>query len=500
MNTPKPASTTTPSETQHAGTLARGSINTPHLVFFVVAAAAPLTALATNSPIAIAFGGIGAAGAFLVAGIVLALFAAGFTAMSRYVKNAGSFYAYITRGLGRPVGMGSAFLAVLSYNSIQISLYGAFAVFANQTIKAFTGIDIPWPMLVLAAIILVTVLGYRNITLSANVLGIALAAEVLILAILAVAIVIQGGGPDGLTLAPFNPAALIGPGAGAMFAFTFLSFIGFEATAIFSEEAKVPARTIPRATYVAIGFLALFYAFVVWAVIVGFGLEGAVEEAKSDPVGMYFTAISQYVGPWAQIAMEILILTSLLAVLLAFHNAVARYQFSLAREHILPSALARTHPKHKSPWVSSLAQSVLAVIVVIPFWLVGADPYLDFYVPVTTPGIFGILALQALTAIAVIAYFAKDRRGMSIFRVYIAPALGAIGLLAVLWAAVLNIDVITARTDVAFNLFLATCGLVVFIAGVVIAFVVRRRRPSVYRGFGSDPDELTPTEAPTSAA
>lgn len=472
--------------------LAPGVINTSHLVFFVVAAAAPLTALATNSPIAIAFGGIGAAGAFLAAGVILALFAAGFTAMSLFINNAGAFYVYIARGLGRHVGMGSSFLAVLSYNSIQISLYGAFAVFAQSTISDFTGITLPWPVLVLAAVIFVTVLGYRNIALSANVLAIALAAEIAILAIVAGAIVVSGGGPDNLTLQPLSPSELLGPGAGAMFAFTFLSFIGFEATAIFSEEAKEPRKTIPRATYISIGFLALFYAFIVWAIVVGYGRTDAVDVAQKDPTGMYFNITERYVGHWARVAMEILILTSLLAVLLAFHNAVSRYQYALARERVLPAVFARTHPVHRSPWVASLSQSILAVVVITPFWLLGADPFNDLYVPTTTPGIYGILALQALTAIAVIAFFARNRRSIGIWRAFVAPALGGAGLVAVLYIAVDNVAVITGRTAGMLNVILPGLALVVFVIGIVVAQLFKLRRNDIYRDFGQDREAWDP--------
>lgn len=468
-------------------TLAKGSINTLHLVFFVVAAAAPLTALATNSPIAISFGGVGAAGAFIVAGIVLALFAAGFTAMSLFIRNAGAFYTYISRGLGKPVGLGAAFLAVLSYNSIQISLYGAFAVFAQSTLKDLVGIDVSWPVLILVGIIAVTALGYRNIALSANILGVALAAECAILGALALAIVFQGGGPDGLSMTPLAPSALFTPGMGAMFAFTFLSFIGFEATAIFSEEATTPEKTIPRATYIAIGFLSLFYAFVVWAVVNAFGLTGAVEIAQKDPTGMYYAAAVQYLGPWAKVLMEIFLLTSLFAVLLAFHNAVARYQFSLAREGIFPKAFAKTHPIHKSPWVSSVAQSCVAVILILPFWAANADPFMDFYVPVTTPGIYGILALQILTALAVVAFFAKNRRGLSAFRTLIAPMLGAIGMAIVLYTAVANVELITGRTGF-LNVALVVSTVVVFAVGMLIAMKIRKSRPDIYAAFGEDPN------------
>ena len=61
MTLHEPATSSPPAQ----GALAKNAIGMWHLVFFVVAAAAPLTALATNSPIAISFGGVGAAGAFI---------------------------------------------------------------------------------------------------------------------------------------------------------------------------------------------------------------------------------------------------------------------------------------------------------------------------------------------------------------------------------------------------------------------------------------------------
>jgi hypothetical protein len=48
--------------------------------------------------------------------------------MSKYIRNAGAFYSYIAKGLGKPAGLGAAALAVFSYNAIQIGLYGAFVL------------------------------------------------------------------------------------------------------------------------------------------------------------------------------------------------------------------------------------------------------------------------------------------------------------------------------------------------------------------------------------
>ncbi|MFD0623781.1 hypothetical protein ACFQ2K_14330 [Streptomyces sanglieri] len=85
-----------------SGSLAKGQIGTFDLVFFVVAAAAPLTVLAGVAPFAIGIGGPGTPLGYLVSGALLVLFAAGFTAMSRYVRNAGAFYAYVARGSAVP--------------------------------------------------------------------------------------------------------------------------------------------------------------------------------------------------------------------------------------------------------------------------------------------------------------------------------------------------------------------------------------------------------------
>ena len=122
------------------GALERNAVGVCDLVFFVVAAAAPLTVMAGVAPLAIGRGGIGAPGAYVLTGVVLALFAVGYTAMSRFIRNAGAFYVYISRGLGRTLGLGAAFLATFSYAAIGIGLYGAFAVFAETTFADLFGL------------------------------------------------------------------------------------------------------------------------------------------------------------------------------------------------------------------------------------------------------------------------------------------------------------------------------------------------------------------------
>src|ERR1044072_8603961 len=79
--------------------LRSGALSTWNIVFLVVATAAPLTAMVTAMPVAVALGnGVGAVGIYVIVALVLAMFAAGYAAMSAHITNAGAFFAYLDAG------------------------------------------------------------------------------------------------------------------------------------------------------------------------------------------------------------------------------------------------------------------------------------------------------------------------------------------------------------------------------------------------------------------
>src|SRR5918912_4358372 len=190
LDPPRPAAPPASADDRH---LEGGAIGVADLVFFVVAAAAPLAVMAGVAPIAIGRSGIGAPGAYALTGVVLALFAVGYCAMSRFIKNAGAFYVYISRGFNRELGLGAAFLATMSYAAIGIGLYGALGVFAKATFADLFGVDLPWVAWSGIGVALVWYLGHRSVTLSAKVLGVALVCESLILLIVAIGVIGDAG-------------------------------------------------------------------------------------------------------------------------------------------------------------------------------------------------------------------------------------------------------------------------------------------------------------------
>ncbi len=483
-----------PGSTEHLKTNALGATA---IAFLVVAAAAPLTVMAGVSPVAILVGGIGAPVGYLAAGAVLTIFAVGFMAMTRHTGGAGAFYSYISLGLGRRLGMGAGILAVVSYNALQIGVYGLLGQQVSDAVSQLAGIDLPWWLFVLVAIVVVWLVGRRGIDVGARILGVLLLAETAILALLVVAVIFQGG-DSGLSGASFTPAAVFAPGMFGVLAFAFAAFMGFESTALYRPEARNPERTIPRATYGAVIFMALFYCLVVWAVIQAFGNEGVIEAASSDPASLFFVAIERYVGPWASNAMYILIITSVFASQIAFHNAINRYTFTLARDGLLPRQLAHSHPRYGSPSVAGAVQSVLAVIIVGVFAIMGADPYNDLLLKVNTPGVVGIIGLQAITSAAVVAYFVRRRHTV---RARVAVVFAVVATVLLSLAVTLLVSHISLLTNAPTPTNVILVGIVplTLIIGIVAAEVLRRRRPEVYAGIGGmhPEDGHVPAAEPT---
>ncbi|MEU5055411.1 MULTISPECIES: APC family permease [unclassified Streptomyces] len=466
-------------------TLRAGTLGTADIAFFVVSAAAPLTVMAGVAPFAIALGGIGAPVGYLLAGLTLAVFAVGFTTMSRHVRSAGAFYAYITRGLGRSVGIGAALLAMVGYNGMEIGVYGLLGTATQDTLHALFGIDIPWLPVSLAGLALIWYGGFRSIDFGAKLLGVLLCAETGILVLLAGGVLLKGGA-HGLSAASFAPGNVLVPGTAAVLAFAFAAFTGFESTVIYRREARDPGRTVRRATYIAVAFLGLFYAFIVWTVIQAFGDAHVVQAAGSDPAGLFFSAITTFVGGWAADLMHVLIVTSVLASLLAFHNAINRYGLALAEEGVLPKAFGTVHAKHRSPYLAGVGQTVLGAAVVLAFWAAGADPYAQLLLWVNTPGMIGLMALQLLAAIAVPFYFRRITHEEGVLRTVVAPIAATVLLSIAIVLVCTHLDLFTGASSLV-NLILMAVAPAVFVLGIGLARRLRRTKPDVYERFAAEP-------------
>jgi amino acid transporter len=447
----------------------RGSLGVASIVFIVVAAAAPLGVIAGTAPLGVVLGnGSGFALSYLVVTLGLLLFAVGFTAATPHVREAGAFYAYVEKGLGKSTGLAAAFVAVVAYVTIEIGQYGLIGPGISAVSESFGGPPISWWAGGIVVFAIVSLLAYRNIQLSSRILAVLLVSELVIVLIFDAAVVFGGNTPEGLSSGIYSPKEFLqgSPAVGILFA--VLSFLGFEATAIFRDEAKDPDRTIPRATYISLLLVGVFYAISVWALVSAYGDSSVLAAAQANPGSLFSDAVHQYVGRVGQHAGQVLFVTSEFACILSFRNIASRYFFALGAKGVLPAALGRPHGRHGSPHTSSVVASVLVAVAVLAGIVLGLDPITQFYTWFAGFAAVGVVLLLALTTAAVLVFFhRRPEIDISKWRSVIAPSLGLIALVAALLLVLVNINTLTGSTIVS-AIVIGTL-VVAVVAGVVVS-------------------------------
>jgi amino acid transporter len=457
-----------------ANQLRKGALGVGAVTFFVISAAGPLVAIAGGAPIGMLLGnGPGMPGAYLITLLILLLFAVGYCALARHVTNAGAFYAFAARGLGGVAGGATSMIALVGYNTMQIGLYGLFGS-AAQALFQQVGINLPWWVYCYVAMASIAVFGYRQVDLSAKVLSVLVACEYVCVLILDVAIMHKGG-DAGLTAAPFAPSNVFGMSPSIGLVFCFACFVGFEATTIYGEEAKDPKRTIPLATYFSILLVGGFYMLSSWCMVNGEGVLKLVGflGGLPDPTRFLFLLADRYVGHWLSLVMSVLFVTSVYAGLLAFHNSVARYFYAMGREGLLPDHFGKTHVVHQSPHTGSVAQTVIAAVVIGIFAVAQLDPVLALFSWLTNVGTLGVITLMAIASFAVPAFFHRNPGASEgVFSSYIAPVIAGVLLIAVLILIVTHFDLLTGTSD---TLAYGLTGLILLAAIIGVGLALRLR-------------------------
>lgn len=453
--------------------LRRNSLGLVAVTFMVISAAAPLTGVAGAMPLAFLLGnGTGIPLTFILLTLIMLAFAAGYVAMSRHVINAGAFYAYAARGLGGSWGGAVSVMALVAYNTMQFGLIGLLGGVSAGVFSQF-GINLPWWAYSLIAIALVGILGYRQVDLSAKVMVILVGLEYLIVLIVDFAILGAGGAEGtGLAVNIFDFSALTSGSLTAAVLFCLGSFIGIEATTIYGEEARDPEKTIPRATYLSILMIGIFFVFTTWLMIAGTGADKLLETVGGleDPTAHFFILAEIYTNPTISMIAGLLLVSSLFAALSAFHNYIARYSYVAGRDGLLPEAFGRTHDAHQSPHIGSVVQTIGALIVLAIFAGLGLDPILNMFTWISQIGTLGVIGMMAITSLSVIAFFQKQGGG-SPLSTLILPAIAGLIMAALFVYIFWNYGDLTGTTGGSLGWILPS----LIPAGGVVGFLLAQR-------------------------
>ncbi|SKB73421.1 amino acid/polyamine/organocation transporter, APC superfamily (TC 2.A.3) [Arthrobacter sp. 31Cvi3.1E] len=476
--------------------LNRRTLGVPALVFMTIAASAPLTVVAGGYPSNFAATGLlGVPLSFIVLGACLLLFTVGYAAMSARIRNAGAFYAYIAQGLGRTPGVGASFLALTAYNAVQVAIYGLFGFAAASFINEKAGTEIPWWAAAMVAFVVVAWLGLNKVDFSVRIIAVMVGLE--FLAVIVFDVVSFAVQPEGVSAVGLLPGDLFTGGVGVVLAFSIASFMGFESAAIYSEEAKDPRRSIARATYISVAIITVFYALSAWAMVTGIGPSQVVAQSRELGPAVIFNFLAGNAGVLMADIAQLLFITSLFAALLSFHNAVARYIFSLAREKVLPQRLAYVNPRTHAPVAGSVVQSVVALLVIAGFAVTGATSELGQLFPVLTlftwlsnVAALGLVLLMVMVSLAVVGYFRANHHGHSLWTRAIAPILSAAALSVIFVLVLINFDVLIGSAE--FSVLpwvLPAIALVPGVVGIGFGLRLKKSAPEVYAGIGHGADQ-----------
>ncbi|MQM27626.1 APC family permease [Glycomyces albidus] len=474
MSAPSPASAV-------QSALARDKLGTFSLLHFSLTAATPLTVIAGGVVVMFAVAGqIGIPLGYVIIAVSLWLFSVGYTAMARHIANAGAMYAFVARGLGRVPGVAAAWVAATAYCALQISLYGLLGITAQGLFER-TGLSLPWWVFALAAWVLVGLLGTRAVDINAKVLAVLLTVEVAVILLFSVSNFAHPA--DGLSFASLSPSALGGEAAGAVLALAVIGFIGFESPTVYGEEARDRKRTVARATLATIGILAVIYIAASWSIITAVGDDDVVA-ASADPDLMFTLAGDQLGGAWVTIG-QVLLLTSVTAAALSFHNTTARYLFALGREQVVFSWLGRTSVRTCAPVAASVTQTAVGGAVLVLWAVLGLDPLVHLFFYLGTASGIGLIALILTCAIAVLTYFARDRRDESVWAAVIAPVLAVLVMGGVMYLSVIHFHTLLGVEE---GSLLPTLVPILFgalaLLGAGWGLFLKKARPEVYAGIG----------------
>ena len=465
--------------------LARARLGVTSIVFFTVAAAAPETVVGGGAVSGFAISGVsGIPVGYLVIALVLGLFAVGYVTMARHVENAGAFYAYIAKGLGRMSGTAAGGVALVSYNILQVSLLGGFGVGASDFVRQLSGAEIPWWVFAAAGVAATGLLGVLRIDVNGRVLGVLLAAEIAIIVLFDIAFV-SDPSDQGVVLTTLSPGQLLTGAAGVILVIAFTGFIGFENSTVLAEEARNP-RTVIYATYISLAVIGGLYGLSTWAMTVATGPDAIVAQAGEHSTELMFVLAGQRLPGGVVTIGSALYVTSLFAAMLSFHHVCARYFFALGREGVGPKAWGTTSSRTAAPATGSLTQSVIAVVVLLVVAVTGIDPITYLFFWGASVGALGVLILVTFTSVAVVGYFLRNRdKSSNPWTTLVAPGAAAVVLAVVLVLTIGSFGTVLGVAPGDPVAWLLPAGYFALIAaGYGWGYALKRSRPVAYARIG----------------
>jgi amino acid transporter len=286
--------------------------------------------------------------AYLACGFVMTLVVASFAMAGSRVSLTGGIYAYVETAFGPFVGFLCGVLIWLACLLAAASVATALSTSVGVAVPAVRGGL--GRALFLGLIYLVFVpMNVRGVALGTRLVETMTVAKLLPLALLIVVGLGQVDASD-LVIGLAPPSAVAAASLTLIFA-----FVGVEVALVPSGEIREPARTIPRAVFLALGISTLIYMAI--QLIAHATLGADLARFADAPLA---EVASRVLGTWGRTLMLVGGAVSMLGFLSGDILGTPRNLFAFARDGFLPASLARLHPRHHTPAAAIIGHGLMA--------------------------------------------------------------------------------------------------------------------------------------------
>jgi amino acid transporter len=309
-------------------------------IFRLPAAAA--TALGSAAPIA-----------YVVCAAAMGLIVLCFAEAGSRVSLTGGLYAYVEVAFGPLVGFVGG---VMLWAGMTLAMAAVASFFADALVALVPALGVGSArslvvIVTLAALAALNVAGVRGANRFNVVMTIAKLAPILLLIVLGIGEVHWGN----LTWTASPP---VGDVSRASIVLIF-AFLGVESALVPSGEVREPARTVPRAIFIAMLSITVLYLVVQ---VVTQGILGPSLAGQKTPLA---EAAAVVMGPTGRLMMLVGMAISMFGNVSGMTLAVPRILFAFGRDGFLPAQLALVHPKSRTPYVAILVQTLIVIALAV---------------------------------------------------------------------------------------------------------------------------------------
>lgn len=302
--------------------------------------------------------GIHAPVAFLFAALVMAPTAATFAELAgRFPVSAGEA-AYVRAGFNsKPLSMVTGLLVaaagVIASAAISVGSAGYFRQF----------IDLPDIIFVPAVIVFIGAVAAWGILESVLLASIFTLIELFGLLIIIFTGLFFGGDivsrlPE-VVPASFDPEIWAGIFSAGLLA--FFAFIGFGDLVNVAEETHAPEKTLPRAIFLTLAVTTVLYVLVASIAVLAVPSQELAQAGA--PLGIVYTKVA---GMPSHVISAIAIIAILNTVIIQIIMA-SRVCYGMATQGILPSVLAKVHPRTQTPVVATVLIIAISLLLALTF-------------------------------------------------------------------------------------------------------------------------------------